>query len=345
MSNLPLDKKINVGIIGCGYWGKNLIRIFGQLEFANLIWLCDVDKEKLASFEKIYPKIKVTQNYSDLLADSETDAIIIALPVSKHYSVAKEALLNGKHILVEKPITSNSQEAKELIRLAEKEGKVLMVDHTFEYSEAIKKIKEIIDAKELGDLFYIRAEWLNLGLLQPDVNVVWDLAPHIISVIHYITGLSTLKLNAKAEGYIRKEVPEISQVQIKLENNVSAYLTFGWLEPKKTRRITIVGSKKLLIYDLTNEEEPIKIYDQSVEIIHDKDIGQLRVNYKYGDTLSPLVKNIEPLKIMCGHFIEAIIYNKTPRSDGESGLRVIEVLESIDKSIKENGVEVSINDK
>lgn len=345
MGESPIEKRINIVVVGCGYWGRNLIRNFGSLESSNLIGLCDIDCEKLKFFEKIYPGVKITSNYDDLLNDSQVDAVVIALPVSDHYSFAKKALLHNKHVLVEKPITSNSKEIEELIQLAREKNKILMVDHTFEYSQPITKIKEIIDSNELGSLFYIRAEWLNLGLLQPDINVVWDLAPHIISIINYVTDSKPLKLNAKAEGYIRKDIPEISQIQIKFEKNLSAYLTFGWLEPKKTRRITIVGEKKLLIYDLTNEEEPIKIYDKGVDIIHDEDSKQPRMNYRYGDTFSPMIKNIEPLKSMCTHFIESVRYNKPPRSDGKSGLRVIKILESIDESVKKNGEEVYLDDK
>ena len=204
-------------------------------------------------------------------------------------------------------------------------------------------MKQIIDSGELGEIFYIRAEWLNLGLLQPDVNVVWDLAPHIISVINYAIGIKPISLNAKAEGHIRKEIAEIAQIQVKFEKGISAYLTFGWLEPKKTRRLTIVGSKKLLVFDLTNGEEPIKIYDKSVEMIQDIDTRQPKMNYKYGDINSPSVKNIEALNTMCRHFADCIKNNQRPRSDGESGLSVIKVLESIDKSVREKGREIILD--
>ncbi len=331
---------MNIGIIGCGYWGPNLIRNFDALPSASLVYICDIDEGKLKTMKSNYPYVKTTTDYNEVLSEPTIDAIVVATPVFKHYEIARKALLNNKHVLIEKPMTSSVEEAKELVQIASERDKILMVDHTFEYSEAIIRMKKIVDSGELGDIFYIRAEWLNLGLLQPDINVVWDLAPHIISIINYTTGLKPLSLNAKAEGYIRKEIPEISQVQIKLEKNVSAYLTFGWLEPKKTRTITIVGSKKLLVYDLTNSEEPIKIYDKSVEMIHDPDVRQPKMNYKYGDTFSPSVKNIEPLSRMCNHFIESILLKKKPRSDGESGLEVVKVLEAADKSLREYGAKI-----
>ena len=333
---------MNLGIIGCGYWGPNLIRNFDSLSSVDLKVICDLDEERLELMKKDYSYVKITKDYNEILEDQGIDAVVIATPVFKHYEIAKKALLSNKHVLIEKPMASTVEEAKELVRIAQEKNKILMVDHTFEYSEAINKMKEIIDSGELGRIFYIRAEWLNLGLLQPDINVIWDLAPHIISIINYTTGLKPLSLTAKAEGYLRKEIPEIAQVQIKFEKNISAYLTFGWLEPKKTRTITVVGSKKLLVYDLTNSEEPIKIYDKSVEMIHDPDIRQPKMNYKYGDTFSPSIKNIEPLKKMCSHFVDSILSNRKARSSGESGLEVVKVLEATDKSIQEGGKRISL---
>lgn len=338
------QKGIKIGIIGCGYWGPNLIRNFNNLDDSQLAYVCDIDKEKLKKIKSAFFDTKITTNYLEVLEDESVDAIVIATPVFKHYQLAKDALLHNKHVLIEKPMTSTSEQAKEIIQIAKEKNKILMIDHTFEYSEAINKIKEIINSGELGEIYYLRAEWLNLGLLQPDVNVIWDLAPHILSVINYIINLKPLRLNAKAEGYIRKEIPEIAQIQIKYDRGVSAYLSFGWLEPKKTRTITIVGNKKLLVYDLTNNEEPIKIYDKNVEMIQNENVRQSKVNYKYGDTYSPSIKNIEPLNTMCKHFLNSIRYDKKPRSDGESGLKIIEILESIDKSVKENGKEIILED-
>ncbi len=261
------------------------------------------------------------------------------MPVSKHYEVAAESIGSDKHILIEKPMASNIRESEILIEQAKSHGKILMVDHTFEYNEAINKIKKIIESGELGEIYYIRGEWLNLGLLQPDISVVWDLVPHIISIIHYAMGLKVLSVQANAKGYLRENIPEVASINMKLSKNVSAYLTVSWLEPKKTRKITIVGTDKQLIFDLTDEEQQIKIYDQNVDSI--TDIHQFKVNYKYGDIHSPYVKSTESLKNMCEHFIDCIENNKVPRSNGESGLNVVKVLESIDKSLKD-GIEVRL---
>jgi predicted dehydrogenase len=240
-------------------------------------------------------------------------------------------------------MTSNSKEAEELIKIAKENGKIIMVDHTFEYSESINKIKGIIEAKELGDIYYMRANWLNLGLLQPDVNVIWDLVPHISSIINYISNLKPLSVSANAGAYIRKDIPEVANIHIKFSKEVTAYITVGWLEPRKTRSMTIVGSKKMLVYDLTNDEEPIKIYDKSVNLAEEiKDTRQFRVNYSYGDIHSPNVRNIESLRTMCLHFVDCIVNNKKPRSDGESGANVIKILEAAEESLKNNGKEVKL---
>lgn len=333
---------INIAIIGCGYWGNNLIRNFSQIPSCKISYVCDKDLDKLKSIHQKYPDIlNCTRDYRVILTDSSVDAVVIALPVSKHYLVAMDSLFAGKHVLVEKPMTANVVEAGVLVTGASKKEKILMVDHTFEYNPAIEKIKEIIESGELGNIYYIRAEWLNLGLLQPDVNVVWDLVPHIISIIRDVANLEVLSVQANAQGYVRKDIPEIASINMKLTDDVSAYLTVSWLEPKKTRKITIVGKDKQLIYDMTNDEEQIKVYDKGVEEV--KDIHQFKVNYKYGDIYSPYIKNTESLKNMCEHFIDCIENNKVPRSDGENGLKVVRVLEAIDKSLNNNGCEVKLN--
>lgn len=334
-------QELTVGVIGCGYWGKNLIRNFDQSDFIKLSYICDVDQSKLTDLKKIYTHAIATPSYLDIIQDKNVDAVAIALPVSKHFKYARDALNSGKHVLLEKPMTENSDDAKELVKIANKKGLVLMVDHIFEYTEAIKKIKEVYDSKELGKIHYIRADWHNLGLLQSDVNVIWDLAPHLISAINNITGNKLKSVNATAQACIRKDIPEFGRVQLNYSRGLKAYLSFGWLEPKKTRTMTIVGSKKMLVYDMANNEEPIKIYDKSVKLIKQKDI-QSRINYKYGDIVSPAIKNIEALKTVCSHFRECILNKTKPKTSGEDGVTIIQALEAIDKSIEKNGLEVKL---
>ncbi|MDD5192579.1 MAG: Gfo/Idh/MocA family oxidoreductase [Candidatus Nanoarchaeia archaeon] len=333
-------EKLNVGIIGCGYFGSNLIRNFSQISAVNLYCACDIDENKINSVKQNHPDIRITSDYFEVLKDPEVDIVVIAVPALYHHRIAKNALIYNKHVLVEKPMTISSNEAKELIELSDKMNKTLMVDHTLEYAEQINKMKEIVESGELGEIYYIRADWLNLGLLQPDVNVVWDLAVHLISVLNYITNQKPVIVNANAEGFIRNNIPEIANIHIKFDKKMSAYLTVSWIEPRKTRTIIIVGSKKLLVFDLKNEEEPIKIYDKGVELAEVDYAKQFKVEYRYGDIYSPNIETIEPLRTMCLHFIDCVINNKKPRSDGESGLKVIKVLEAIDKSLKNKGAEV-----
>jgi predicted dehydrogenase len=330
---------LKVAVIGCGYWGPNLIRNFSNASETDLHAVCDLDEKKLKSVKITYPNVRITNNYLDILNDPQVDVVSVAVPTAHHYRIVKESLLNGKHVLVEKPMTSTVEEARELVELARQKNLVLMVDHTFEYSGAIEKMKEIIESGELGDIHYIRAEWLNLGLLQPDVNVVWDLAPHIISIISYITNLKPVRLNANAEGYKRKSIPEIAQVHIKFENNVAAYLQLGWLEPTKTRKLTIIGSQKMLVYDLLGGDEQIKVYDKRAEFTE-----PFNVLYKTGGIYSPKVSNAEPLGELCRHLADCIQNNAKPKSSGESGLRVMKVLEAINASLKNNGNEVLLED-
>jgi len=333
---------IKVAVIGCGYWGPNLIRNFNQIDLTNLYYVCDLDEKKVEPIKKTYPYVKTTTDFKEILNDQNVDAIAIATPVATHYTIAKEALLHNKHVLIEKPMTVSVKEAEDLIAVAKKKKKVLMVDHTFEYENAINKMKEIIKSDELGDIYYIRADWLNLGLLQPDVDVIWDLVTHIASIINYVINMKVVSLSAKAGAYIRKNIPEVAHMNIKYEKNVNAYITVSWLEPRKTRSITIVGSKKMLLYDLINEEEKIKIFDKGVDLktTNIDDVRQIRIDYRYGNIYSPNVINVEPLNNMCSHFADCIINKKKPRSDGFSGLNVVKILESAEESLRNNGKEI-----
>ena len=332
---------VKVGVIGCGYWGPNLVRNFSQIETTDMDYICDLDEKRMEPIKKTYPTLKMTKTYRSVIEDSEVDAVVIATPHASHFKLAKEALLNNKHVLVEKPMTASTKEAKELIETAKEKNKILMVDHTFEYAQAINKMKDIIKSGELGEVYYIRGEWFNLGLLQPDVNVIWDLATHILSIINYVSEMKPVSLNANAGAYLRKDIPEIAHIYLRFPRNITAYMTVSWLEPRKTRRITIVGNKKMLVYDLTNEEEQIKIYDKGVDVTNiSGDIRQLRINYRYGDIYSPNTKNIESMRVMCTHFADCIINNKEPISNGLSGLNVVKILEASEESLKNNGKEI-----
>lgn len=335
---------IKVGVVGCGYWGPNLIRNFNGLENAEVVYICDLNEERLAHLKKTYPMIKSTTNYDDLLKDSSVDAICIATPVFTHFPLAKKALDHKKHVLIEKPLTSNSEDALKLINLSEKNSLKLMVGHTFEYAPAVRMIKELINKNTLGKIFYMSSTRVNLGLFQDDINVVWDLAPHDISIMNYLLDDRPVSVNANGSANYKKKIEDIAFVAVHYPNNVIAHLHLSWLDPCKIRKLTIVGDKKMVVYDDLNPEEPIKVYDKGVEKQPYYDtFGEFKLLYKFGDTYSPRIESSEPLKIECAHFIDCIKNGKEPGSSGHSGYHVVKTLEAAQISIENNGKSVPIS--
>lgn len=336
-------KKINVAVIGCGYWGPNLIRNFNQISSCGMSTCCDLEDCKLERMMGLYSTVKPTKNYEDILHDRKIDAVAIATPVFTHFHLAKQCLLHGKHVFIEKPIASSSSECLELIRLAEQKRKVLMVGHTFEYTAAVKKIKEIIESGELGEIFYITTLRVNLGLFQPDINVIWDLAPHDISIILYILGMQPESVNAQGKAHYKAEIEDVATLTLNFENGVIAFIHNSWLDPNKIRRTTIVGSKKMLVYDDVAPQEKIKIYDKGVDAPSYYDtFGEFHFAYRYGDIYSPRIEDYEPLRFECEHFLECVREGKTPKTDGHNGLRVVSVLEAASESLKNDGKAIPI---
>lgn len=341
---------VNIGVIGCGYWGPNLIRNFSQIENCNVVYCCDLNEDRLSHIKKKYPSVKTTQDYNDILKDEDIDAVAIATSPSSHFKIAKDVLLGKKHVLIEKPITSNSNDAEELIKIAKNENRVLMVDHTFEYTPAVNKIKEIIKSGELGSILTIDMIRVNLGLFQKDINVIWDLAPHDVSIINYILECKPLSVRAIGESFIQKGIEDDVRLILKCPNKVLVNLHVSWLDPCKIRRITIVGNKKMLVYEDTEPIEKIKIHDKGVTIQkNDLPRGkyydtfeEFQLVYRSGEVYSPKLDSVEPLNVMCRHFIDCIKNNKTPRSDGLIGLNVVKVIEAAQQSLKEKGREIGI---
>ncbi|MBU1136570.1 MAG: Gfo/Idh/MocA family oxidoreductase [Nanoarchaeota archaeon] len=327
------EKKLNVAIVGCGYWGPNLIRNFSQLPEANLSKICDLDKNKLEEIKKQYPTIETTDSYDELLNDNKINAIIIATPVFTHFELAKKALENDKHVFIEKPETLTSKEAEELLEISNQKNKIIMVDHIFEYSPAINKIKQILDNKELGNPNYIHAEWLSLGRLQPEVNVIWDLAVHVFAALNYILGKKPISLSAHTKAYFREDIDEVAVITLNFPDKIKAFVTVSWTEPEKTRKMTIVGSKKMLVYNMLDKDQ-IKIHNKSVNI------NQNQITYPEGEITPIKIEDTEPLKTSCSHFISCIKNNTVPRSDGQDGLDIVRILEATDESIKNNGKEI-----
>jgi predicted dehydrogenase len=334
---------MKVGVIGCGYWGPNLIRNFIQSNKVEELFCCDLDPKRLDRMKKLYPSIHVFSDYKELLDLSDLDAVAIATPVRTHHPIAREFLLQGKHVLVEKPLTHSYETALELVKLAEMNKRVLMVDHTFEYASAVNKIKTIVESAELGEILYVSSIRVNLGLFQPDINVVWDLAPHDISIILYLLNKVPESVNCQGKAHYKANIEDVATTTLNFENGVIAFIHNSWLDPNKIRKTTIVGSKKMLVYDDIETQEKIKIYDKGVEAPPYYDtFADFHFSYRYGDIYSPRIDDYEPLKKECDHFLRCIGEKECPQTDGHDGMRVVAILEAASKSLRLSGTQVSV---
>jgi predicted dehydrogenase len=334
---------IKVGVIGCGYWGPKLARNFYEIPGAELSWTSDLSQDRLGHMKELYPKVHTTQDYRDVL-QSDVDAVCIATPVSTHYRLVLEALRAGKHVLVEKPVAASVQEAEEIVAEGERLNRVVMVGHTFEYNPAVEAVKEIISNGELGEIYYINGTRVNLGLFQPDINVVWDLAPHDISILLYILGLVPEKVSARGGMYVqrKKGIHDVAYLSIYFPNGVLADIRVSWLDPCKIRRYTVVGSEKMLVYDDIAEEK-ILIYDKGVDVpAYSDTVEEFHLSYRYGDVLPYPVEWNEPLRVECQHFLQCIREGTEPRSSGKVGLRVVRVLEAAQRSLLNGGMREDI---
>jgi len=332
-----------VGVVGCGYWGPNLIRNFMNLQGADVKICADISERRLQHMKGLYPSIDVTSDYMDIVNDPEIDAIIVSTPVSSHFEIAKAALEAGKHVFVEKPLTRTVDEGVTLVELAEKKKRTLMVGHTFVFTAAVNKIKELIDSGELGDVYYISTSRVNLGIFQDDINVVWDLAPHDISIMNFVLNSRPESVTAIGHSYIRPGIEDVAFVTMRYPGNKLANIHVSWLNPSKIRKATVVGSKKMLVYDDVSSLEKIRIYDKGVTVQpHYDTFGEFQLSYRYGDISIPRLDDAEPLKIECQHFIDCIEKGECSRSSGRDGLEVLLALDAADRSIKENGREVRI---
>lgn len=334
---------INVGVIGCGYWGPNLIRNFWGLPESDVKMVCDVDKKRLDHMRKLY-HVNTNSDFEKIIKDEDIHAVAIATPVFSHFGLAKKSLLAGKHTFIEKPMCATVEQGKELIDLAVKNNLVLMTGHTFIYSAPVKKIKEIVDSGEIGELIYISSQRLNLGLFQKDINVAWDLAPHDISIILYVMGKSPASVNCQGKSHINGKIEDVTNMSLNFPNGGFATILSSWLDPNKIRRMTFVGSKKMILYDDNKPLEKIRIYDKHVQIPdHYDTFGEFSYAYHYGDMHSPYIKQEEPIKVECQHFIDCIKTGKKPESSGIEGLQVVQILEAASKSLQKNGIQVPIN--
>ncbi|MEM9773377.1 MAG: Gfo/Idh/MocA family oxidoreductase [Chloroflexota bacterium] len=339
-----MSKTIRVGAIGAGYWGPNLIRNFIELPNSQLIGVADLDQKLLDRIGTRFPQIETTTtNYRELF-DLNLDAVVIATPPQTHFTLAKDCMENGLHVLVEKPLTLNSDESKKLIEIAEEHNKVLMVGHVFEYNTGVLALKDLMDSGELGEIYYIDFVRASLGLFQTKANVLWDLAPHDISILRYLLGEDPITISSTGMSCLNNGIEDVAYTTFTFPNRVLAHIRSSWLDPSKTRSVTVVGSKKMVVYDDIEPIEKIKIYDKGVEVIRRTDtFGDFSFAYHYGDMIAPYYRFEEPLREECRHFLHCIETGEAPRSDGENGLRVVQILEAADYSLKHNGLRVSMD--
>jgi predicted dehydrogenase len=328
---------IHIGVIGYGYWGPNIVRNFNSIEGAAVVSICDTRPDRLKHAKKAYPNIKLTSEVSELIASPEIDAVAVVTPVFTHFDLAKKALQNGKHVFVEKPFTSSVTQAEELITLADHKNLKIMVDHTFLFTGAVKKIKQVIDDGTLGNLYYFDSMRVNLGLFQHDVNVIWDLAPHDLSVMDYLIKEKPTALVATGEAHFNHGLEDVAYLTIYFSNNLIAHFNVNWLSPVKVRTTLIGGQKKMLVWNDLDPDEKIKIYDKGIEVANGENVYDLLVSYRSGDMWAPKVEQIEALKLEAQHFVDCISNNKTPINDGLAGLRVVKILETANQSVKKKG--------
>jgi predicted dehydrogenase len=332
-----------VAVVGCGYWGPNLIRNFTSCQTTELVAVCDQDQSRLAKVGTLNPHAQRLADYQDVLADPSIEAVCIATPVATHAPLAERALRAGKHVLIEKPMAMSVRDAEALVHLATEMRLTLMVDHTFVYSPAIHKIKSILSAGELGEIYYVDSVRINLGLFQNDVNVLWDLSPHDLSIVDHLLGTLPKSVSAMGTCHTGADVEDVAYLNLDFGNNLLATFHANWLSPVKIRHLIIGGSKKSLIYNDLNPIEPIKVYDRGITIGQNVEArrGAL-ISYRTGDVWSPHIDQAEPLQNMVRHFSECVREGKKPITDGEAGLRVVRILEAAQRSIKAQGGRITL---
>jgi predicted dehydrogenase len=337
-----MKESIAVGVIGCGYWGPNLVRNFKGLPNCDLKAMCDVSEARLKHMGSLYPDVETVKDYNHLLNGVGLDAVVVAAPVKHHFSLAKAALLAGKHTLIEKPMASSTAECEELIQIAARNGLVLMVGHTFLYSSPVRKMAEIVQAGDIGEIRYINSRRLNLGLFQKDINVAWDLAPHDISIILHILGDLPQTVNCQGNAHVTPGVEDVTNISLSFRQKRFATIQSSWLEPRKVREMTIVGTRRMIVYDDLQPNEKIRIYDVRVERpAHYDTFADFHYSYHYGDSYIPHIKQEEPLKVECQHFVECIRENTVPLSSGREGLELVRILEAASISLRDRGAPVA----
>jgi predicted dehydrogenase len=333
---------VRVAVVGLGYWGPNLVRNLHEIDNGEVVVVCDKREDRLDTIARRFPAVRTTTDYERVLDDPEIDAVAIATPVSSHFPLAAAALKAGKHVFVEKPLAASSAEGVELLELAAMRGLVVMPGHTFLYSPPVTAVRELIRSGELGDIYFISTSRVNLGLHQPDVSVAWDLGPHDFSILRYWLEETPTHVAALSRGCIVPDVPDVAFINLEFQSGAIAHAELAWLAPSKLRRTTVVGSRKMVMYDDTSNE-PVRVFDSGVVLPDPETFGQYKMTYRTGDIISPHIGIAEPLALELTDFCNAVLLGSTPRSSAELGLEVVRMIEAVDRSLDAGGVRIAID--
>jgi predicted dehydrogenase len=336
-----MDEPVRIAVVGLGYWGPNLIRNINEFPGAEALIACDLRTDALDTIARRFPAVETTTSFVDVLADPRVEAVVIATPVSRHHPMAAAALRAGKHVFVEKPLAASSAEATDLVERAEYAGLVLMPGHTFLYSPPVIRIKELIDAGELGEIYFISTSRVNLGLHQSDVSVAWDLGPHDFSILRYWLDEPPSHASAMSRGCIIPNIPDVAFINLEFPSGTVAHVELSWLAPSKLRRTTVVGSRKMVVYDDTSSE-PVRVFDSGAILPNPETFGEYKLSYRTGDIVSPHLEAAEPLYREIEDFCSAIRVGTVPRSSAQLGLEVVGMIEAVDASLESAGARVGV---
>ena len=341
---------IGIAVVGTGYWGPNLIRNFSTLDACRVVAVADSSRERLEAVGRTYPHVSLTDRFDELLQDEDIDAIAIATPADTHYELGKTVIESGRSVLIEKPLATTVSECEKLIELSEQQRKVLMVGHTFEYNAAVECVGEYIEKQELGEIYYIYSQRLNLGIVRRDVNAMWNLAPHDISIALKWLKQMPVAVSARGYNFLQDDVEDVVYLNLEFSSGVAAHIHVSWLDPGKVRRSTVVGSEKMVVYDDASSDAKIQLFDKGIDRRHIggslgefDTFGKFQLIQRAGDVLIPRIDFIEPLRIECAEFVNSVESERKPRTDGESGLRVVRILEAATRSLRNSGALVMMN--
>jgi predicted dehydrogenase len=330
------EAEVRVAAVGCGYWGPNVIRNLDAVDGFDLRIICDADPERLRPVASRFPSARSTTRVEDILEDASVDAVYLATPVSTHYELARQALLRGKHVLIEKPLATTIDQAEELAKLAGDQRLTLMVGHTFVFSPPVRKVKELIDAGSIGPIYYVETTRVNLGLFQKDVSVLWDLGPHDVSILNYWLSEVPIQVSARGRSYLGEKSEDVAFLTLEFPSGILAQVQISWLAPSKLRRTSIVGRQRMIVYDDLEPVEKVKIYDRGVDR-QPASFGEFQLTYRSGDILSPRLDTTEPLYIEVSHFLDCIRTGRAPDTSPRSGVDVVRVIQAAERSLRCGG--------